>query len=154
MRITETDITAWRIACKVLSDLHDQELEFLPEIAEAFHSQHPSIGNQPGAFEFDANTLTTLAAAIFAVALPFIKDAVPKLIDASIDVTKESFKKRIEANIARNTQASLPSHDAVKLNELVRSAALKQKLSIRTAEALANAVVAELAISCGIPQKR
>jgi hypothetical protein len=98
-----------------------------------------------------------LAIAIFGAAATCLLAGAPTLFDAAIEVGRDKTKKMVDRYLERapkdikNTSAGGP--DAAQLHELVRVAALERKLSPANADALANAVVARLALknSTGTP---
>lgn len=73
--------------------------------------------------------------------------AAPKLFDAAIDVGKDSVKKLVERRLASKSVANAsPAIDAARLREMIRVAVLERRLASSTADAIANAVIAQLAI--------
>lgn len=145
MRMSEGDLIAWAITAEVLQELDPVDLEFLPDLAETWYTRPKVIGRVPGAFDFDPSVASSTALVVFAVVAPALKGALPKLFEAVIDVGKAALEKIVlkpqEEPLA--SKPSVPSPQ--RIHELVRMAALERKLSVATADAIANAVVAKLA---------
>ena len=148
---------AWDLTAAVLAEVDRDELELLPDIITSVHAPAGKIDGVPGAWDFDLTSVHSLAIAIFGAAATCLLAGAPTLFDTAIEVGKDKTKKMIDRYLERapkdikNTSAGGP--DAAQLHELVRVAALERKLSPANADALANAVVARLALknSTGTP---
>ena len=148
MKISEGHLAAWEVTAIVLQEIDHEELDFLPAIMESVHSQPAKIGGVPGAFDY-AGTIQSVAVTIFAVVAECMRAAAPKLFDAALDVGKDVAKKIVERRLETETAATPKSQalDPAHIHELVRAAALERKMSPANADAIANAVVARLALA-------
>lgn len=147
MKMTEGELTAWNITAELLQDLDRVDLEFMPEIVDTWYTNPKSIGRAPGAFDFDPNLANSMALVLFGVVSTALKDALPKLFDASIDVGKEVIKKIATERIKNSHSEPIPeppARDPARLREIVRVAVLEQELGTAAAEAVANSVIAKL----------
>jgi hypothetical protein len=147
MKMTEGDLAAWEITAELLPDLDRVDLEFLPDIAETWHTNRRAIGGIPGAFDFDPNIATSTALVIYGVVSTVLKGAAPKLFEAALDVGKEVLKKLAQGHADKAASARLPAVNNQRIHELVRTAVLERKLGLDTADIIANAVIARLAVS-------
>ncbi|MCJ0764560.1 hypothetical protein [Variovorax terrae] len=149
MDITEGYLAAWAATARVLEQVEPAELELLPEIAESTTRSPGRIQGMPGAFDFDLATAQTLATTLFPLVLAGMNFAAPKLFETVIDIGKDSVKKLIERRLATKPAATAPSpkaEEVVRLRELIRTAVLERRLALGTADIIANAVIAQLAI--------
>ncbi|WP_412548901.1 hypothetical protein Q2T91_21780 [Ralstonia pseudosolanacearum] len=148
MEITEGYLAAWAATARALEHIEPSELDLLPDIADSATRSWRRIRSLPGAFDFDLVTAQTMAATLFPLVLGGINFAAPKLFEAAIDVGKDSIKRLVEHRLAAkaNTSAPQPKIDVVRLREVVRVAALERRLSPNTADIIANAVIAQIAI--------
>lgn len=147
MKMTEGDLTAWEITAELLPDLDRVDLEFLPEIAETWHTNQRPIGGVPGAFDFDPNIASSTALVIYGVVSTVLQGAVPKLFEAALDVGKEVLKDLAKRHANKAAPAGSPAVNNQRIHEMVRTAVLERKLGSNTADIIANAVIAKLAIS-------
>ncbi len=150
MRLSEGQLVAWELTAAVLAAVDPDELELLPEIITSVHAPSGKIGGVPGAWEFDLMPVHSLALTIFGVAVTCIQAGAPTLFDAAIEVGRDKTKKMVDRYLERAPKVTKEESDRVPdaayVHELIRVAALERKLSLVNADALANAVVARLAI--------
>jgi hypothetical protein len=147
MQISEGQLAAWEITAAVLQELDDGELELLPDIAESVHAPGGRIGGVPGAFDFDFATVNSIAIAVFGAAAMTLKETAPKLFEAALDLGKDAIKKIVEKRLGgTRSKAVAGAADPKRIHDIVRRAALDRRLSEAGARAIADAVVAQLAI--------
>lgn len=147
MDITEGHLAAWAATARALEQVEPAEVGFVPEIADSAVQRWGRIQGVPGAFDFDLAAVQTMAATLFPLVLAAMNFAAPKLFDAAIDVGKDSVKKLVERRLASKSVANAsPAIDAARLREMIRVAVLERRLASSTADAIANAVIAQLAI--------
>lgn len=150
MQLTEGHLTAWAATAQVLEQIDPDELELLPDIAVSMHAPAERISRVPGAFEFDAAQLQSMAGVVFSVVALCMGKAVPQLFEAALDVGKDAIKKVVEHRLKTKAAVAAPAPpalDLAKLRELVRIAALERRLSPSTADAIANAIITQLSIA-------
>lgn len=152
-RLSEGHLAAWEVTAAVLSAVDRDELELLPDIMASVHAPAGRIGGVPGALDFDLASVQSWALAIFGCAVTCLQAGAPKLFDAALDVGKDTAKKMVDRHLdgapAAATDpapAATPAFDSARLHDLIRVAALERRLSPATADALANAVIARLAM--------
>ena len=150
MRLSEGQLVSWELTAAVLAAVDPDELELLPEIITSVHAPSGKIGGVPGAWDFDLMSVHSLAVFIFGVAVTCIQAGVPTLFDAAIEVGRDKTKKMVDRYLERAPKVTKEESDrvpdAAHLHELIRVVALERKLSLASADALANAVVARLAM--------
>ncbi|WP_172196522.1 hypothetical protein [Niveibacterium sp. COAC-50] len=145
--ISEGFIAAWAATARAVAILEPAETELVPDIAQSAAEQWGRIRRVPGAFDFDLVGVQSMAITLFPIVLAAMSSAMPKLFDASIDVGKEVVKKLVERRLAAKTASpTSPPIDAAHLHETIRVAVIERRLSPTTADAIANAVVTQLAI--------
>jgi hypothetical protein len=145
--MSEGDLTAWAATAHALKEIDAEEIEFVPDFAEVVHAPSGTIGHVPGAFNVDAASLTSAAMTLFGVAMACIKYMAPKLFDVTVELGKEAFKKALDKRSANAVAAPISAADAARVHEYIRKAALERHLSEATAAHIANAVIAQLAMS-------
>lgn len=147
MQISAGELQVWQAIGSVLEQEEPAEYELLPDIVEARAA--PAIGRQPGAF--DAGEIPLMAAALFSVAAPVMQAIWPKLFDAALDVGKDALKKALDRRAAKAAPAPTASAavaapavpvSAQQIRAAIAQAAAARQLSPRTAESLADALVA------------
>lgn len=147
MTVTEGALVAWAATARVLEKIEPAEVDLLPDIAVSAMYPSKRIGGVPGAFDFDLSSVQSVAAAVFPVVLVAIQFASPKLFEAAIEVGKDSAKKMLEARIGRRAgPTASPQIDMARLKEVIRTSVLERRLAPSTADAIANAVLAQLAV--------
>ena len=145
--VTEGFIAAWAATARAVEVVEPSEADLVPEIAESSLAQWGRIQRVPGAFDFDLAGVQSMAVTLFPVVMMAMTSAAPKLFEATVDIGKETVKKLVERRLAaKTTTPAQPSIDAARLHEMVRVAVLERRLSAGTADAIANAVVTQLAI--------
>lgn len=149
MQISAGELQVWQAIGSVLEQEEPAEYELLPEIVEARAAAAPAIGRQPGAF--DAGEIPLMAAALFSVAAPVMQAIWPKLFDAALDVGKDALKKALDRRAAKaapwapaSAAVAAPAVpvSAQQIRAAIAQAAAARQLSPRTAESLADALVA------------
>jgi len=157
MLLSEGQLIAWELTAAILAAVDRDELELLPDIMASVHAPAGKIDGVPGAWDFDLTSVHSLAITIFGAAATCLLAGAPTLFDAAVEVGKDKTKKIVDRYLDRTPKATKEEadrgSDAAQLHELVRVAALERKLSPANADALANAVVARLALknSTGSP---
>ncbi|MGS1009155.1 hypothetical protein [Achromobacter anxifer] len=144
MKISEGELRVWQAVGKVLEEEEPAEYELLPDIIEARRMATAEIGRQPGAF--DASEIPLMAGALFAVAAPVIQAIWPKIFDALLDVGKDVLKKALDRRAVRSTAPTMSNRISVSAQQIrvaIVHAAVARKLSPRTAESLADALIAQ-----------
>jgi hypothetical protein len=146
--MTLAEIVSWEVTANVLPVLDPAEVPLLPDIVRSQNTKPPAIGNQPGAF--DAGSVVATAETVFLVILPVLRATLPKIFDATVDVGKDMLKKILERKFDGKAALSkmpveIPT-DAATIYKLILQAAVEKRLSTARAEAVANAVVARLAM--------
>ncbi|MGY6270582.1 hypothetical protein ACXIUT_12885 [Achromobacter denitrificans] len=124
------------------------EYELLPDIVETRGTAAPEIGRQPGAF--DAGGIPLMASALFTVAAPVMQAIWPKIFDAMLDVGKDVLKKALDRGAAAPAMPAAAaaargqiSISAQEIRVAIVRAAAARNLSPRTAESLADALIAQ-----------
>jgi hypothetical protein len=149
MKMSEGQVVAWRAVALALQVEEPAEIDLLPDIIDQHGAELESIGRQPGAF--DANQIVLVACSLYEVASSVLAQVLPKLFDAALDVGKDVLKKRLNARLTPDEGGhplALPGAMHVPINEIRQAmtrAAELQKLSPRTAQLLADSVIAALA---------
>lgn len=148
MRLTNGELSAWTVTAAALETIAPDEREFVPDYAESLSGDLASIGRVPGAFNLDGSQLQSIALNVFLVASACVHYIAPKLFDASLDIAKDIFKKTIDKPVVQSNRAAtgITAADAARIHEFVLAAATERNLSNSAATAIANAVVAHLAI--------
>ncbi len=146
MQISTGELQVWQAIGLVLEQEEPAEYELLPDIVETRAVTAPVIGRQPGAF--DAGEIQLVAATLFGIAAPVVKAIWPKLFDAMLDIGKDALKKSLDRRAARSAApaAAAPSSVPVSAQQVraaIAKAAAVRQLSPRTAESLADALVAQ-----------
>ncbi len=151
--LTEGDLATWQIVGAALEALDDPELEFLPEIIKSVHRKSGAkVGYQPGAFSASPETLQTLAMSLFAVVSSAVAYAAPKLFDTALTIASDHIKKRLEQSMDERRKRLEQGELRLSVEQvfrLVNDAAIEKGLSARTAKALADSAVRQLALRDG-----
>ena len=150
MKISEGELQVWQAVGAVLEKEEPAEYELLPDIIETRGAAAPEIGRQPGAF--DAGGIPLMASALFTVAMPVMQAIWPKIFDAMLDVGKDALKKALDrraASLAMPAAAATAAArgqitaSAQEIRAAIVRAAVARNLSPRTAESLADALIAQ-----------
>lgn len=145
MKLSRADIEAWSLVADVLPRIAEEEVELLPLLANTVHDTQSSVGSQPGAF--NAAEVTSIAIAAYALVIDVLRQYAPKLFDAGIEVAKDYFSKRFDTK--QNKPAAPTSAPNLNLQELrsyVFELGARHGLDDIAKDAIANAIVARLAI--------
>ncbi|WP_041654384.1 hypothetical protein [Achromobacter xylosoxidans] len=144
MKISEGELQIWQAIGSVLEEEEPAEYELLPDIVETRGMAAAEIGRQPGAF--DASEIPLMAGVLFGVAAPVMQAIWPKLFDALLDVGKDALKKALDRRAVQSMAPAMPSRISVSAQQIraaIVHAATVRKLSPRTAESLADALIAQ-----------
>lgn len=149
MKLSKADMLAWEIVSDVLPVLSEDEVELLPYLAASYHQRASMIGAQPGAF--NAAEVSSIAISAYCVIIEGLKLYSPKLADAAIDVAKDYFKSKFHSigNASNSTNRGSyqsASSDLEELRRFVVKTGVRYNLDRSASEAVANAVVAHIAI--------
>lgn len=149
MELTEGHLLGWAATARALEEIAPDEVELLPDIAATIHAPTARIGGVPGAFDLSAAQLQSVAGAVFPIVLACMNSVAPKLFDAALDIGKTAIKTVIEQRLKAKPAAAAAASpvDTVRVHQLIRVAVLERRLSPATADVIANAVIAQLALS-------
>ena len=147
MHFSNGDLVAWDLTADLLVNLDPDEAELVGEIAWSAHGGSKRIVGIPGAFDIETAGIVTTAVTIFAGVAEALRQQLPKIFDATVDVARDMLKDRLKRTGDTTRRSDLTLHlDAARLHELVRVAALNRRLSTDSASAIADAVVARLLV--------
>jgi hypothetical protein len=150
MKMSEGQLASWEITTAVLLAINHEELEMLPDIIDSTQAPIGQISGVPGAFDFDFATVQSLAINIFNAVASTLKESMPTLFDAALDVGKDAAKEIVRKRIENSAKApSTPDIAVMDVHKIVRSVVIDRRMSKATADAIANAVLAQIVLQKG-----
>lgn len=141
MRIQLAEMIAWEALAPVAPEIAPDEADLVYDVAWSSLSHPSGVGYKPGAM--DAGTISSVLIATALTIADVLKSFSPKLVDATLDLSKDLIKQRLQSRKSASTPDPTPtSADIEVLRRLIVEAGAKHRLAPGKLDLVADSVIA------------